>query len=174
MAGHREIRRSRASDAEAMFEIRSQPATRRFQPMIPGSPASLQRTLVERGTAPLAPEQAGKVQWTIVVDENPAGWVTVDVTQRAHHIASLGYSVDSRLHGRGLATWAVRQVAQIAFDPNGLAIERLEAVAAIENSASRRVLEKCGFSYEGVARGYLILSGERVDHARYARLHNDG
>ena len=67
----------------------------------------------------------------------------------------------------------VAQVIPVAFDPAGLALERLEAVAAVENVASRRVLEKNGFRFEGIARGYLIIAGARVDHARYGLLRSD-
>jgi ribosomal-protein-alanine N-acetyltransferase len=49
----------------------------------------------------------------------------------------------------------------------------LEANAATANVASRRVLEKAGFTHEGRARGLLIIAGERVDHERYALLRSD-
>lgn len=104
------------------------------------------------------------------MDDEVGGWVSVEVTSRSHHIANLGYSLDPRFHGRGRDDAAVCKLLGTIFDPNRLTIERLEAVAAVENVASRRVLEKCGFAFEGIARGYLILSGERVDHARYALL----
>lgn len=164
------IRRCRASDAPAILAIRAHPVTRRFQPMTPGTLDRLEQILAERGSLPLTPSQSSKVQWTIMVDETPVGWISLDITHRKHHIASLGYAVDPHWHGRGLATTAIREVVSIGFDRQSLAIERLEAVAAVGNVASRRVLEKCGFAFEGVARGYLIVSGERVDHARYALL----
>ncbi|MBA3276111.1 MAG: GNAT family N-acetyltransferase [Chloroflexia bacterium] len=69
--------------------------------------------------------------------------------------------------GRGLATGAVRQVVEIAFDPHGLALDRLEANAAVENIASRRVLVKAGFREEGIAGKLLIIDGVRVDHVRF-------
>lgn len=138
--------------------------------MIPGTMEALERTLSQHGSVSLTPQLSGKAQWTIAVGGAPVGWVTLDVTSRDHHIGSIGYTVDPRYHGHGLASAAVRQVVGIALDPNAIALERVEAVAAVENRASRRVLEKCGFRYEGVAAGYLIISGVRVDHARYARL----
>lgn len=161
------IRRSRASDAEAIYAIRSHPVSRRFQPMVPGNPRSLERMLAERGSLPLTPGQMGKVQWTIEVDGAPAGWVSLAVTNRVHQIGSLGYALDTRFHGRGITSAAVREVVAIAFDPVQLGLERLEAVAAVTNIASCRVLEKCGFRREGVATGLLIIDGKRVDHARY-------
>ena len=167
------VRRARAGDAPAIHRLRSLPETRRHQPLRPGTVDALRRTLEARGNTPLTPEQAEKVQWVIEVDGEAAGWVSVEVTSREHHIGNLGYALDPRFHGQGIVPAAVRDVLPLVFDPEGLAIERLEAVAAIDNTASRRVLEKCGFAFEGIARGYLILSGVRVDHARYARLHTD-
>lgn len=113
------------------------------------------------------PDQSEKLQWTIVVDAEPAGWVSLDITSRDHHIGSVGYALAPPFHGRGLASGALRHVIGIAFDPDQLRLERLEAVAAVGNVASRRVLEKCGFRCEGVATGLLIIDDQRVDHARY-------
>ncbi|MDP9362932.1 MAG: GNAT family N-acetyltransferase, partial [Chloroflexota bacterium] len=50
---------------------------------------------------------------------------------------------------------------------------RLEAVAAVGNAASRRVLEKADFRAEGVARGLLVIGGKRVDHVRYGLLRDE-
>ncbi|HYI25322.1 MAG TPA: GNAT family protein, partial [Thermomicrobiales bacterium] len=68
---------------------------------------------------------------------------------------------------------AMRQVIALAFDPNGLDLGRLEAVAAVDNLASRRVLAKAGFIEEGIARGLLVIGGERVDHVRFGLLRPD-
>lgn len=167
------IRRSRASDASAIHALRSRPETQRHQPLVPGTADQLQHALAQRGSASLTPEQDAKVMWVIEIAGEPAGWVSVEVISRAHHIGNLGYALDPRYHGRGIVPLAIRAILPAIFDPAQLHIERLEAVAAVTNTASRRVLEKCGFSFEGIARGYLIISGERIDHARYARLHTD-
>ncbi|HEV2129053.1 MAG TPA: GNAT family N-acetyltransferase [Thermomicrobiales bacterium] len=167
------LRRSQASDAPAIHRIRAHPVTRRYQPLEQRSVEDLRLILDERGHAEVTPWQNGKLEWTVVVNGDVAGWVTVSVTSRSHHIGTIGYSIAPRFQARGIATRAVRDVAATALDPSGLALERLEAVAAVENIASRRVLEKCGFAFEGIARSYLIISGARIDHARYARLHTD-
>jgi ribosomal-protein-alanine N-acetyltransferase len=168
-----QIRRSRVDDAEEILAIRRHPTTRRYQPMVPGTLAELRQALAERGALPLAPRTRGKLQWTIEVDGRVAGWVSVDVTSRDHHVASVGYSLAPDARGRGIMSEALDRVIPIVFDPAGLALERLEAVAAVENVASRRVLEKSGFQPEGIARGYLIIAGKRVDHARYGLLRSD-
>ncbi|MDQ4044330.1 MAG: GNAT family N-acetyltransferase, partial [Chloroflexota bacterium] len=149
------LRRSRASDAPAIQCIRAHPVTRRYQPLEQRSVEGLKQILAERGRAEVAPWQTGELGWTVLVDGEVSGWVTVSVTSRRHHTGTIGYSIDPSVHGRGIASRAVRDVVAIALDPSGLALERLEAVAAVENIASRRVLEKCGFTFEGIARSYL-------------------
>jgi len=39
-----------------------------------------------------------------------------------------------------------------------------------DNLASRRLLERCGFQYEGVAKAYLQIGGRWRDHVLYAAL----
>ena len=74
---------------------------------------------------------------------------------------------------QGIVSAAVRLVADLAFDPNGFDLERVEAIASIDNLASRRVLAQSGFQFEGILRGYLIIRGRRIDHAIYSRLKTD-
>jgi ribosomal-protein-alanine N-acetyltransferase len=54
-----------------------------------------------------------------------------------------------------------------------LDLSRVEAACLPENSASRGVLEKTGFKYEGVAQSYLQISGRWRTHVLYANLRND-
>lgn len=168
-----DIRRSRVDDAEAILAIRRHPVTRRYQPLDPGTLAEQRQALAERGVLPLTPTADGKRQWIVTFDGRIAGWVTLTITERWHHSASVGYTLAPELHGRGIMPVALARVIPVAFDPAGLALERLEAVAAVENVASRRVLEKCGFQFEGISRGLLVIAGERVDHARYGLLRSD-
>jgi ribosomal-protein-alanine N-acetyltransferase len=42
-----------------------------------------------------------------------------------------------------------------------------------DNHASIRLLERVGFSYEGISRGYLYLHGQWWDHAQYSLLSTD-
>ena len=52
-------------------------------------------------------------------------------------------------------------------------LSRIEAACLPENAASRGVLEKCGFKYEGVAQSYLQIAGRWRNHVLYANLRGD-
>ena len=76
--------------------------------------------------------------------------------------ASLGYWAGEHFAGKGYITAGVRAVAHYAFDD--LELHRIEAACQPENIASRRVLEKAGFTQEGQAKAYLKINGQWRDH----------
>ncbi|MEV5679728.1 MULTISPECIES: GNAT family N-acetyltransferase [unclassified Streptomyces] len=86
--------------------------------------------------------------------------------------AALGYWVDVDRAGRGLATSAVRAVCDAARDELGL--HRIEAGTMLDNTASQRVLAKCGFEQFGTAPRYLHINGQWRDHRLFQRILHDG
>lgn len=94
-----------------------------------------------------------------------------NVRRGAAQAASLGYWMGAPFAGHGLMTDAVRAIIQFAFGP--LRLHRLEAACLPSNTASKRVLEKAGFTREGLARRYLRINGQWQDHELFALLHDD-
>ena len=78
----------------------------------------------------------------------------------------LGFWIDSLQAGQGYATEAARRVVQFSLDD--LKLIRIEIVAAVENQGSRRVIEKIGGQFEGVARNRMFVNGETLDGAVYS------
>jgi RimJ/RimL family protein N-acetyltransferase len=168
------LRRASPDDAELVHQWRSEPATRRFQPIQDRSLEEVRELLAVRSALFLGPAVDGELQWLIEADGTPVGWVTLRITYRAHGVAELGYTIAPQYHRRGYMTAAIDLVLPLAFDPvRGTDLWRVEASAAVGNLASRRVLEGAGFLLEGVARASAIINGERIDHARYALLRPD-
>ena len=113
-------------------------------------------------------EDDAVLAFAILAGERIAGTVTLsNIVHGPFQSAALGYWVAERLNGRGLATSAVREVAEIAFGELGL--HRLEAATLVDNLASQRVLEKNGFEPIGLARRYLEIAGEWRDHLLFQR-----
>jgi RimJ/RimL family protein N-acetyltransferase len=81
----------------------------------------------------------------------------------------LGYWIGLPHWGRGYATEAARALIDHAFGE--LNCERLSSRARVSNPASRRVLEKCGFQWTGVAliRIRALKSSAPVDCFRLDR-----
>ncbi|MFJ8308590.1 MULTISPECIES: GNAT family N-acetyltransferase [unclassified Streptomyces] len=87
--------------------------------------------------------------------------------------AGVGYWLLPEARGRGATTNAVNLLTGWAFATLGL--HRIELGHAIGNDSSCRVAERCGFAYEGIARGYLpgTPAGTFHDMHQHARLSTD-
>jgi RimJ/RimL family protein N-acetyltransferase len=75
----------------------------------------------------------------------------------------IGYWCHSAHAGRGWTTLAVRTLAVLAFD--WFECDRLQVTHDEENTASRRVVEKCSFVYEGTMRNATAVVPAEL-HAR--------
>ncbi len=84
----------------------------------------------------------------------------------------LSYQVyDAKQRGKGVATEAVRLLVQYLFETKR--VNRIRLVIHPDNTASRRLAEKCGFRHEGTARGAWYNRGRHHDVEIYSILHDD-
>ena len=105
-------------------------------------------------------------------DEALLGAITLDNIRRGPAQAgSLGYWIGEPFARQGYMSEAVRAVVAHGFE--ALDLSRIESACLPENAASRGVLERCGFKYEGVAQSYLQIAGRWRTHVLYANLRSD-
>jgi RimJ/RimL family protein N-acetyltransferase len=98
---------------------------------------------------------------------------TVSLMHIAEGMAEVGYWAHPEARGRGLMTEAVRMASRHAFiDPEdgGLGLHRVHATAAVDNVASRHVLESAGFSLVGIQRRSVLVRDGMHDGAAYELL----
>ena len=109
----------------------------------------------------------------IEIDGRAAGSIALcrgsDVYQKT---AELGYWLAEDYWGRGIMTQAVRQLCREGF--SRWDIQRIYAEPFAHNAGSRRVLEKAGFSLEGVMRRGVFKRGQVCDFCMYALLREEG
>lgn len=84
---------------------------------------------------------------------------------------TVGYWTGEPYAGRSYMTTALRLLLPTLFGE--LNLHRVEAACIPSNAASVRVLEKCGFVREGLARRYLCINGVWQDHLLFGMLHED-
>ncbi|MES2752047.1 MAG: GNAT family protein [Pseudomonadota bacterium] len=84
---------------------------------------------------------------------------------------TVGYWIGQPYAGRGYMTAALRVLLPTLFGE--LNLHRIEAACIPTNLSSTRVLEKCGFAHEGLARRYLCINGVWQDHNLYGLLDED-
>jgi RimJ/RimL family protein N-acetyltransferase len=122
----------------------------------------------KRYIANLCPTPESQAFHIVGVDGSIVGIVKAAVVE---HRAQIGYVVHRPFWGRGIATAAVRRVTDLVEAlPR---ISRIWATCALENPASARVLEKCGFQREGILRNWVTYpaQGDRAfDNYSYVRI----
>jgi [ribosomal protein S5]-alanine N-acetyltransferase len=112
------------------------------------------------------------VPLAVRVEGRLAGQVTLDnIVRGAMRGGHLGYWIDRRVAGQGMASLAVALVCDHAFGAVGL--HRVEADIRPENLPSRRLVERLGFRQEGLLRRFLDIDGDWRDHLAYALLAED-
>lgn len=89
----------------------------------------------------------------------------------AERRCEIGYWVAPWARGRGVATRAVGLLAPWAL--RTLDIARLGLTADVDNVASQRIAERCGFVREGVLRSYEQHHGRSRDLVIYSLLPSD-
>ena len=116
--------------------------------------------------APLAAEAREHTFAIVDSDGRLLGGCGLNQLNRLHRFGNLGYWVRTSATRRGVATEAVRHVADFAFVQTDLV--RLEIVCAVGHHASQRVAERAGAVREGVLRQRLLLHGQSVDAVMYS------
>ena len=105
-------------------------------------------------------------------DQALMGAVTLDNIRRGPvQAGTIGYWIGASYARKGFMREAVAALVHHAF--TALDLSRMESACLPENAASRGVLEKCGFKYEGVAQSYLQINGRWRNHVLYANLRHD-
>jgi RimJ/RimL family protein N-acetyltransferase len=82
-------------------------------------------------------------------------------------IVAIRYFVLPQARRRGVATTVARLLAEHAFS---LGIVRVAAYVNLGNTASERVLERAGFTREGIVRSLPVPDGRRVDKTLFSLL----
>lgn len=93
--------------------------------------------------------------------EKILGAISIHSLHSLHKLGAIGYWVRSGCTKKGIATEAVKMIADFGF--LSLQLNRLEILMAVDNIPSRRVAEKSGAFYEGIARQRLALHNAFVD-----------
>ncbi|MEO6714887.1 MAG: GNAT family protein [Mycobacteriales bacterium] len=114
-----------------------------------------------------AAREGTHLPFAVTYEDRFVGQVTAgNIVRGSFNNCALGYWVDQRYAGRGIAPIAVALVTDYCF--GAARLHRVEANVRPENLASRRVLEKLQFRAEGVQQRYLLIDGEYHDHIGYA------
>lgn len=96
------------------------------------------------------------------------GQIAFFLVDSKNHFAEIEYCVGTAFQGKGYATEATQAVIAFGFDEVGF--HKVQISHKASNTASKRVIDKCGFPYEGRLRDYFYVDGAYEDRLYYAIL----
>jgi [ribosomal protein S5]-alanine N-acetyltransferase len=166
------LRKMRLDDAEAMFAYASDPEVTRYVPW--DTHRSMEDSESFLGFATEGYERGDFGGWGVVLKDDGVfiGTCGIDVGYAPEHArAELGYVLSREHWGKGLMPEAVRAVIRLSFGRMGL--NRVEARCIAENTASARVMEKAGMTYEGTLREREFIKGAYRDMKLYSILRRE-
>lgn len=119
------------------------------------------------------PTRSGGVRWVLRTLEGgalvgTAGFHAVDAYNARMEV---GYELAPAFWRQGYASEALATMLAWAWENTG--VHRIEALVTPGNTASTRLLDRHGFLFEGVLRGYAVSHGVQTDQWMYARLRTD-
>jgi RimJ/RimL family protein N-acetyltransferase len=120
----------------------------------------------------LASDKEETYAFAITLDDKAVGSIGVFRAGNIHsRTAEMGYYVAEPYWGRGIGTFAVREASDLVFGNSD--ILRIFAEPFADNVASCRVLEKAGFTLEGVLRSNAVKNGRVLDMKMYSKVREE-
>lgn len=97
--------------------------------------------------------------WAVVIKDSGKMIGTCGFTRFDHEsdCAEIGYVINPKYRGMGIAAEAAREVVRFGFER--LALHRIEAKFMYGNEASLRVMQKLGMKFEGYHRDAMLVKG---------------
>jgi ribosomal-protein-alanine N-acetyltransferase len=166
------LRKMRLEDAQAMFAYASDPEVTRY--VLWDTHRSVQDTESFLNFATEGYERGDFGGWGVVLKDDGVfiGTCGIDAGYSPEHArAELGYVLSREHWGKGLMPEAVRAVIRFGF--GRMELNRIEARCIAENTASARVMEKAGMTYEGTLRQREYIKGAYRDMKHYAILRRE-
>lgn len=161
------LRPIRLNDAPAIFEGRGDAEVMRYWDWPAQKSVDEVRRIIQNHFREI---DSGATQWWVVAPSPRGaaiGECDLSEIDLHHKRAEVGFLFKRAAWGQGYAREAMERVIRHGFEELGL--ERLSARFHAGNEASKRLLEKLGFTYEGTLRGHVVRDGVRRDCIVYGR-----
>ncbi|MGX6603605.1 GNAT family N-acetyltransferase [Micromonosporaceae bacterium Da 78-11] len=162
------LRRFRPADAPVLAGYRSDPEVARYQSWDAPFPLLRAQTAVANFIAS-DPDKPGWFQWAVERTEDRT--LIGDVAVRLHDNlmqAEIGFTLATAYQGKGFATEAVSAVLDRLFRLQGL--HKVTGECDARNTASAGLLERLGFTREGLLRQQTFIKNEWTDDLLYGLL----
>lgn len=112
-------------------------------------------------------------RWAVIVkDTNECiGQIAYFLVDNKNNFAEIEYCIGSNFQKKGFATEACKAVINYGF--KNIHLHKVQICHNSINMPSKKVIEKCGFHYDGTLRDYFYINGQYVDRLYYSILENE-
>lgn len=112
-------------------------------------------------------------RWAIIKKSSSEciGQIAYFLVDSRNNFAEIEYCIGSHFQCKGFATEATKAVIEYGF--NQMNLHKVQICTKTINAPSRRVIEKCGLTYEGTLRDYFYMNGEYVGRLYFSILRSE-
>ena len=99
------------------------------------------------------------------------GQIAYFLVDSKNHLAEIEYCIGQQFQCRGFATEAAKAVIDFGF--RNMNLHKVQICTKTINAPSKRVIEKCGLTYEGTLRDYFYMDGKYVGRLYFSILRDE-
>lgn len=112
-------------------------------------------------------------RWAIVEKASGEciGQIAYFLVDQKNHFAEIEYCIGAAYQCNGYATEATQAVIHFGFTE--IQLHKVQICTKTINQPSKRVIEKCGFTYEGTLRDYFYMNGTYVGRLYFSILRDE-
>ena len=112
-------------------------------------------------------------RWAVIEKESGEciGQIAYFLVDRYNHFGEIEYCIGTGFQGKGYATEATKAVIGYGFEKINL--NKVQICVRPSNIPSKKVIEKCNFTYEGTLREYFFRHGAYEGREFYSILKSE-
>jgi len=112
-------------------------------------------------------------RWAIIDTLSGAciGQIAIFLVDSKNHFCEIEYCIGSKFQRKGFCVEAVKAILDFAFEQ--VNIHKMQVCHKENNIASKGIIKKCGFTYEGMLRDYFFMDGKYVSRLYYSMLRKE-
>ncbi|MGN1136530.1 MAG: GNAT family N-acetyltransferase [Oscillospiraceae bacterium] len=112
-------------------------------------------------------------RWAVIEKKsgNCIGQIAFFLVDCKNHFAEIEYCIGADFQNRGYATEAAKAVVRFGLEE--AEFHKIQICHRSNNLPSKRVIEKCGFTFEGTLRDYFYKDGQYYDRLYYSILSDE-